>query len=69
MCSELSSRFKTGAQECLDLTVGANKADTETACGCWTNSDLARTVESAKVEWATLIVRDLLRYSALIEPY
>ena len=49
LCSELSTRFRAGAQECLDLTVGANKAETATACGCWTNSDLAKTVEAAKV--------------------
>ena len=66
MCSELASRFKTGAQECLDLTVGADKADTDTACACWTHSDLAGTVEAARVEWSTLIGPDLSRYSALI---
>ena len=49
MCSELAARFKTGAQECLDLTVGVNKADPATACDCWTHSDLAETVEAAKV--------------------
>ena len=40
---------KTGAKECLDLTVGVNKDDTDTACLCWTQSDLARTVEAAMV--------------------
>ena len=49
MCTELANKFKTDAKECLDLTVGANKADTATACLCWTHSDLATTVEAAKV--------------------
>ena len=31
------------------MSVGANKADTDTACCCWTNSSLAETVEAAKV--------------------
>ena len=48
MCSELATRFKTGAQECLDLSIGPNKTDTDTACGCWTNSSLAQTVEASK---------------------
>ena len=33
----------------MDLSVGANKADTNTTCDCWTNSSLAETVEAAKV--------------------
>ena len=49
MCEELVTRFTTGAQECLDLSFGVNKADTDTACACWTNSRLAETVKSAKV--------------------
>ena len=48
MCEELATKFTTGAQECLDLSVGANKADTDTACACWTDSLLAETVEAAK---------------------
>ena len=49
MCSELTTKFTTGAQACLELSVGANKADTATACSCWTDSLLAETVEAAKV--------------------
>ena len=49
MCSELATRFRTEAQQCLDLSIGVNKADTDTACDCWTNSSLAETVEAAKV--------------------
>ena len=48
-CSEVAARFKAGAQVCLDLTVGVNKADTDTACDCWTNTSLASTVEAAKI--------------------
>ena len=49
MCEELATKFTTGAKECLDLSVGANKADTDTACVCWTDSLLAETVEATKV--------------------
>ena len=43
------SRFKAGAKECLDKTVGGKKTDAADACTCWTNSTLNQTVEAAKV--------------------
>ena len=48
-CDDLVTRFKAGAKECLDKTVGGKKTDPADACTCWTNSTLNQTVEDAKV--------------------
>ena len=48
-CEKLETKFKAGAQECLDKTVGVNATDTTTACSCWTNVTLDKTVQAAKL--------------------
>ena len=48
-CEELTARFTTGAQRCLDLSIGANKSNIDTACDCWTNSSLVQTAEATRV--------------------
>ena len=47
-CAVLADSFKKGAQKCLDLTIGSNAKDTDTACTCWTGADLNKTVQAAK---------------------
>ena len=47
-CKSLSEDFKTGAKECLEKTVGADKTSTDDACACWTHANLDATVEAAK---------------------
>ena len=48
-CKVLAEEFKKGAQMCLDKSVGSNSNDMDTACDCWTNATLDKTVQAAKV--------------------
>ena len=47
-CKMVIEEFKTGAEECLGKSIGADKAPTDEACNCWTNETLAHSVEAAK---------------------
>ena len=47
-CDDLATKFKTGAQECLDKSIGATKTDTTEACNCWTSTTLDGIVQAAK---------------------
>merc|ERR1739844_304055 len=47
-CKMVIEEFKTGAEECLGQSIGADKAPTDEACNCWTNETLAHSVELAK---------------------
>ena len=47
-CKVLAEEFKKGAQMCLDKSVGSNSNDMDTACDCWTDDTLDKTVQAAK---------------------
>ena len=47
-CQMVAENFKTGAQECLGKTVGADKTTIDDACTCWTNATFDATVQAAK---------------------
>ena len=47
-CEVLAKEFKTGAQKCLDMSIGGNSVDMDSACECWTNATLDKTVQAAK---------------------
>ena len=47
-CVKVTEKFKTGARNCVDMTIGTNKTNADTACMCWTDADLDKTVEAAK---------------------
>ena len=47
-CKSVVDVFKTGAEECLGKTVGADKTSVDDACSCWTNATFDETVQAAK---------------------
>ena len=48
-CKVLAEKFKTGAQKCLDISIGADSESKDSACQCWTNATLDKTVQDAKM--------------------
>merc|ERR1712051_114513 len=48
-CVNITTDFKMAAEECLMMSVGVNKTDTDTACACWSGEELAAIAEAAKV--------------------
>ena len=48
-CEQLVSKFKAGAQDCLNKIIGVNSTNTTDACSCWNSPSLSNITQNIKM--------------------